>query len=106
MEAVDQLQGDIDVIDLRTIVPWDVDMVMESVRRTGRCVIVHEDCITAGFGAEISARVTDECFNYLDAPVRRCAVADIPVPYNKGLMAAVVPTTETVIAELKALLAW
>lgn len=106
MEAVDQLQGDIDVIDLRTIVPWDAEMVMESVRRTGRCVIVHEDCMTAGFGAEISARITDECFSYLDAPVRRCAVADVPVPYNKGLMAAVVPTTETVMTELKALLAW
>ncbi len=106
MEAIDQLGGDIDLIDLRTIVPWDEDMVMESVRKTSRCLIVHEDCITAGFGAEISARITQECFADLDAPVRRCAVRDVPVPYNKILMAAVVPTTETVTSEIRDLLAW
>ncbi|MFM8472906.1 MAG: transketolase C-terminal domain-containing protein [Candidatus Kapaibacterium sp.] len=106
MEAIDLLGGDIELIDLRTIVPWDEEMVLESVRKTSRCLIVHEDGITAGFGAEISARITQECFAHLDAPVRRCAVRDIPVPYNKSLMAAVVPTTETVTQEIRTVLSW
>ncbi|MFM7773231.1 MAG: transketolase C-terminal domain-containing protein, partial [Candidatus Kapaibacterium sp.] len=84
----------------------DEEMVLESVRKTSRCLIVHEDGITAGFGAEISARITQECFAHLDAPVRRCAVRDIPVPYNKSLMAAVVPTTETVTQEIRTVLSW
>ncbi|MFM8569870.1 MAG: alpha-ketoacid dehydrogenase subunit beta [Candidatus Kapaibacterium sp.] len=106
MAAIDQLGGDSELLDLRTIVPWDEEMVLESVRKTSRCLIVHEDGITAGFGAEISARITQECFAHLDAPVRRCAVRDIPVPYNKSLMAAVVPTTETVTQEIRTVLSW
>ncbi len=106
IEAIDQLGADVELIDLRTIVPWDRECVLESVRKTGRCLIVHEDGLTCGFGAEIGATVSDECFRYLDAPVKRVAVADIPVPYSKTLMAAVVPTTHDVLVALKTVLGW
>ncbi len=106
LEAADQLSASVDIIDLRTIVPWDRECVLESVRRTGRCLIVHEDGMSCGFGSEISAVVSDECFRYLDAPVQRLAVADVPVPYNKTLMAAVVPRTEDVVRVLQSLLNW
>ncbi len=106
VEAVDQVKRSIDVLDLRTIAPWDREAVVASVRRTGRCLIVHEDGLTNGFGAEISAVLMQECFAYLDAPVQRLAVADVPVPYNKTLMAAVVPSTDDVVKALNELLAW
>jgi len=80
-----------DVIDLRSIIPWDKKMVFDSVKKTGRCLIVHEDNRTAGFGAEISAEISDELFQYLDAPVKRLAFPDIPVPYNINLMNSVLP---------------
>jgi 2-oxoisovalerate dehydrogenase E1 component len=104
--AVDQAGEDIEIIDLRTIVPWDGEAVMASVRRTNRCMVLHEDTITAGFGAEIAATISRECFNALDAPVVRCASADVPIPYNKGMMDAVIPTIEEVAAQLRSLLAY
>ena len=102
--AVEQLGEDIEIIDLRTIVPWDTDCVLNSVRRTNRCMVLHEDTITAGFGAEIAAVIMKECFTHLDAPVVRLASADVPIPYNKGMMDAVIPTIDRVAQELKALL--
>ena len=104
--AVDQTGEDIEIIDLRTIVPWDREAVMASVRRTNRCMVLHEDTITAGFGAEIAAAISGECFSSLDAPVVRCATADVPIPYNKGMMDAVIPTIEEVAAQLRSLLAY
>ncbi len=104
--AVDRAGEDIEIIDLRTIVPWDGEAVMASVRRTNRCMVLHEDTITAGFGAEIAATISRECFNALDAPVVRCASADVPIPYNKGMMDAVIPTIEEVAAQLRSLLAY
>ncbi len=95
---------DCDVIDLRTLSPWDSDMVLSSVSRTGRCLIVHEDSGTAGFGSEIAARVADEAFLDLDAPVRRLTMPDIPSPHNPVLMNAAVPSVETIRVELTALL--
>ena len=71
-----------DVIDLRTLNPWDRDMVLDSVRRTRRCLIVHEDLRTGGFGAEIAAVVADEAFLDLDAPVARVTMPDIPSPHH------------------------
>ena len=71
-----------DVIDLRTLMPWDREMVLESVRRTRRCLIVHEDLRTGGFGAEIAAVVADEAFLDLDAPVARVTMPDIPSPHH------------------------
>ena len=102
--AVEQTGEDIEIIDLRTIVPWDKDCVLNSVRKTNRCMVLHEDTITAGFGAEIAAVIMKECFTHLDAPVVRLASADVPIPYNKGMMDAVIPTIDRVAQELKALL--
>ena len=69
-QAVDQLGADIEVIDLRWIVPWDQELVAESVDRTGRCLVVHEDVRTGGFGGEVASWVAETCFSSLDAPCR------------------------------------
>jgi 2-oxoisovalerate dehydrogenase E1 component len=92
-----------EILDLRTLMPWDREAVLESVKRTRRCLIVHEDLITAGFGAEIAAVVAQECFFDLDAPVTRLAMPDIPSPHNPTLMEWALPSVEqiaTKIAEL------
>lgn len=85
LAAMDELPDDvsIELIDLRSIYPWDVDTVVESVRKTGRCVIVHEAPMTAGFGAEVSSRVQEECFLHLHAPVQRVTGFDTIMPYYK-----------------------
>ncbi|SFS96315.1 alpha-ketoacid dehydrogenase subunit beta [Halostagnicola kamekurae] len=81
LEAVDELEGvDADVIDLRTISPFDKETVLESVEKTGRCVVVHEAAKTGGFGAEIIATINDEALMYLEAPVNRVTGFDVPVP--------------------------
>jgi 2-oxoisovalerate dehydrogenase E1 component len=103
-KAAAQLGGDIDVIDLRTLSPWDKETVVASVSRTHRCLIVHEDNITAGFGAEISAYLTDNVFFEFDAPPRRLAMPDVPSPHNPQLMDAVVPNIERITAAMKDLL--
>ena len=104
-QAVDQVSADIEVIDLRTIAPWDKRAVLDSVRKTGRCLIVHEDTLTSGFGAEIAATVASDAFWELDAPVQRIAIPDVPTPYHPSLMAAVVPSTETIEQRIRELLA-
>jgi len=104
LEAVERLGADAEVIDLRTLVPWDVESVLASVRKTSRCLIVHEDTWTCGFGAEIAATVAREAFRWLDAPVERVAAPDCPVPYNRVLMDAVIPTVEQIAAVLAQLL--
>jgi len=83
--AMDELPDDVSVelIDLRTCWPLDIDTIAESVRKTGRCVVVHEAPLTAGLGAEISARVQEECFLHLEAPVQRCTGFDTVMPYYK-----------------------
>jgi 2-oxoisovalerate dehydrogenase E1 component len=89
-----------DVIDLRTLMPWDSEMVLESVRTTRRCLIVHEDLRTGGFGAEIAAVVADEAFLDLDAPVARVTMPDIPSPHHPSLLEAAVPSVERIRAEI------
>ncbi|HET7378098.1 MAG TPA: transketolase C-terminal domain-containing protein, partial [Anaerolineae bacterium] len=96
--------GSIEVIDLRTIVPWDKATVLKSVSKTGKCLIVHEDGWTVGFGAEIAATIAQEAFYDLDAPIVRLATPDVPVPYNVGLMDSVVPTVEKIREEIERLL--
>ncbi len=81
----------VEVIDLRTIAPWDREAVLASVRKTHRCLIVHEDNLTAGFGAEIAGTLAQEAFWFLDAPVERLAPRDIPMPYHPDLLEAVLP---------------
>jgi 2-oxoisovalerate dehydrogenase E1 component len=83
---------DVELIDLRTLSPWDKAAVLESVQKTRRCLIVHEDTLTAGFGAEIAAVVGREAFYHLDAPVERLTMPDIPNPHNPLLLEAAVPT--------------
>jgi len=95
-QAVESSGTDAEIIDLRTISPWDKDAVFESIKKTNRCLIVHEDNRTAGFGAEISANITESLFKYLDAPVERLTMPDIPMPYNVNLMKSVLPGTEQI----------
>ncbi len=90
-KAIGESGVDVDLIDLRTIAPWDRQTVLESVRKTNRCLIVHEDLMTAGFGAEVAAVLAKEAFFFLDAPVERVAIPDVPTPYAPNLMDAVVP---------------
>jgi 2-oxoisovalerate dehydrogenase E1 component len=89
-----------DVIDLRTLMPWDREMVLESVRRTRRCLIVHEDLRSGGFGAEIAAVVADEAFLDLDAPVARVTMPDIPSPHNPVLLEAAIPSVARIRAKI------
>ncbi len=86
VNALQQLAGlSADLIDLRSLLPWDKETVLESVRRTGKLIVLHEDTLTGGIGAEITACVTTECFQYLDAPVIRCGALDTPVPMSPAL---------------------
>jgi 2-oxoisovalerate dehydrogenase E1 component len=103
-EAVDELGIAADIIDLRTIMPWDKSAILNSIKRTNRCMIVHEDNRTAGFGAEISAVLVREAFQYLDAPIDRVTMPDIPVPYNVGLMESVLPSTNKIRERIEKLL--
>lgn len=102
-EAAEETGISADILDLRTIMPWDKEAVLESVKKTNRCLIVHEDTKTAGFGAEISAVISQEAFRYLDAPVERLTMPDIPVPYNVGLMNSVLPDKEAIAEKMEEL---
>ncbi len=93
-----------DVIDLRTLMPWDKEAVLESVRRTRRCLIVHEDLKSAGFGAEIAAVVADEAFMELDAPVLRLTMPDIPSPHNPVLLEWALPSVARIRAKIDELI--
>jgi 2-oxoisovalerate dehydrogenase E1 component len=106
--ATQQLGADhgVEIIDLRTITPWDHDIVAESVRRTGRLLVVHEDRLTGGFGGEIAAFAADECFEHLDAPVLRLAAADTLVAYEPTLEEATLPQVDDIVGDLRHLLAY
>jgi 2-oxoisovalerate dehydrogenase E1 component len=104
IDAADRFSGDVDLLDLRTIMPWDRAAVLASVRRTGRCLIVHEDTTTAGFGAEIAAVLAREAFWHLDAPIERLTVDDVPMPYHEVLLQAVLPDAERIALRVAALL--
>ena len=83
MQAIEKSGKSIELVDLRTIYPFDIDAVEASVRKTGRCVVVHEAPLTCGFGSEISARIMERCFLHLEAPVQRVAGFDTIMPYYK-----------------------
>jgi pyruvate/2-oxoglutarate/acetoin dehydrogenase E1 component len=93
-----------EVIDLRTLAPLDIDTVAASVEKTGRALIVCEDCKTAGVSAEIAARVIEECFDFLQAPIRRVAAADAPVPCSDVLERAALPDAQKIVDAAAALL--
>jgi 2-oxoisovalerate dehydrogenase E1 component len=101
--ALEQTGINADLIDLRTLRPWDKDMVLESVKKTGRCLIVHEDNISAGFGAEIAAILAKEAFFYLDAPIERLATADIGNPHDPKLMEHALPNPESIAQRMREL---
>jgi 2-oxoisovalerate dehydrogenase E1 component len=93
----------VEVIDLRTLNPLDKGTILTSVKKTGKVLIVHEDTLTGGFGAEIAAIVASEAFERLDAPVQRVAAKDAPVPYGPELEAAMLPQESHIIAALERL---
>ncbi len=99
LETAEKLAAEgisVEVIDPRTLVPFDTETVIQSVKKTGRAVIVHEAHKTAGIGAEISAQITENAFEYLDAPIIRLGAKQCPLPFNLGLENAVVPQPEDI----------
>ena len=91
----------VEILDLRTITPWDRDAVLESVRKTSKALVLHEDTRTGGFGAEIAATIAEEVFEHLDAPVRRIAAPDTPVPFSPPLEKRFIPQVEDVVRGLR-----
>jgi 2-oxoisovalerate dehydrogenase E1 component len=104
LDAVKDFSGRVTLLDLRTILPWDKNSVMESVYHTGKVLIVHEDTITNGFAGEVIATINEQAFHALDAPITRIATPDIPIPYNIGLMDAVIPSVNRIKEGIKILL--
>lgn len=98
------LEGSVELIDLRTLQPWDEKKVINSVKKTGKVLIVHEDNKTCGFGAEIAARIAEEAFEYLDAPIIRVAAKDTPIPYAEPLENNTLPTENTIKEAIEKLL--
>lgn len=98
------IEASIELIDLRTIIPWDKDAVLASLGKTGKCLIVHEDIGLAGFGAEIAAILAQEAFFDLDGPVERITAPSVPVPFNLELMTAVVPGLDRIKKRMEDLL--
>ena len=93
----------VEVVDLRTLVPFDRETVLDSVRKTGKVVVVHEDNLTGGFGAEVAAVLAADAFEYLDAPVRRAAALDTPVPFAPPLEREYMPTEDDILAAVREL---
>jgi pyruvate dehydrogenase E1 component beta subunit len=91
-----------EVIDLRTLKPLDMDTVAESIRKTHRAVIVHEACRTGGFGSELAARIQDELFDELDAPVKRVGARDVPIPFSPPMEDFVLPNVSDVLEAVHA----
>jgi len=97
---------DAEIVDLRTIVPLDEETVLRSVRKTGKALIVHEDSVFMGFGAEMAARIADGAFEHLDAPVKRLGALDSFVPFAANLESAVLPSTEGIASAIEDLAAY
>ena len=93
----------IEILDLRTLIPWDKAAVLKSVEKTSKALVLHEDTRTGGFGAEIAATIAEDAFEDLDAPVKRIAAPDTPVPFSPALEKAFIPQVEDVAAGLREL---
>jgi pyruvate dehydrogenase E1 component beta subunit len=107
MDAAETLSKEgisVEVIDLRTLHPLDMQTVSESVSRTGRAMVVTEDCLTAGVSAELSARIMEEAFDFLEEPVVRLSGEDIPIPVSPQLEQGSVPGVERIMSTVKMLL--
>jgi len=96
----------VEILDLRTLAPYDWESIRASVEKTSRVIVAHEDTLSFGYGAEIAARIADELFTSLDAPVKRVGALDTWVGYHPQLEAAILPQTETLAAEMEKLLGW
>jgi 2-oxoisovalerate dehydrogenase E1 component len=96
----------VEVIDLRSLSPWDHELVAESVKKTSRVLVAYEDNVSWGFGAEVAAWIGDHLFEYLDAPVQRKAALDTPVAYSPPLEDVILPQTETIEKAIRELLAY
>jgi 2-oxoisovalerate dehydrogenase E1 component len=94
----------IEIVDIRTLAPLDTETIYESVKKTGKVIVIHEDTLTGGFGGEIASRISEECFENLDGPVRRFAAADTPIAFHPNLEREVLPTRNRIYDELKKLL--
>src|SRR5436190_3755752 len=106
-EAASRLDDvSIEIVDLRTVLPWDKEAVLASVRKTSKVLVLHEDTRTGGFGAEIAATIAEEAFEDLDAPVRRITAPDSPVPFSPSLEAAFIPQVDDIVAGLRELAAY
>jgi 2-oxoisovalerate dehydrogenase E1 component beta subunit len=109
LEAAERLAGEgisAEVIDLRSLLPFDEELVLESVRKTSRALIVHEDTLTGGVGAEFAARIGEKAFEYLDAPVLRVASLDTPIPYSPPLEDFFMPDTGIIATAARKLAAY
>jgi 2-oxoisovalerate dehydrogenase E1 component beta subunit len=95
-----------EILDLRTVIPWDRKAVLASVEKTSKVLVLHEDTLTGGFGAEIAATIAEEAFEHLDAPVKRIAAPDAPVPFSPPLEKAFIPQVDDVVTGLKELAAY
>jgi pyruvate/2-oxoglutarate/acetoin dehydrogenase E1 component len=102
-EAAAQVDASVEIVDLRTVMPWDKQAVLDSARKTSKVLVLHEDTRTGGFGAEIAATIAEEAFEDLDAPVRRIAAPDTPVPFSPVLEKAFIPQVEDVARGLREL---
>jgi 2-oxoisovalerate dehydrogenase E1 component len=96
--------ADVEVLDLRSLIPLDREAILATVRKTGKVLVVHEDKVFSGFGAEIAAFITDEAFEYLDGPVRRVGSTFTPVGFNRILEAAILPDTDRILSAARELL--
>lgn len=107
LEAAEQLakeEIDVEIVDLRTLKPLDFALIAESVKKTYNVLIVHEACLTGGFGAEIAARIGEELFDYLDAPVMRIGAKDVPIPFSPVMEGFVLPKVSDVVEGVKKVL--
>ncbi|MCX6121615.1 MAG: dehydrogenase E1 component subunit alpha/beta [Ignavibacteriales bacterium] len=101
--AIESNGVSVEVIDLRTLNPLDEETIYQSVKKTNKVAVIHEDTLTGGFGAEIAALISTNCFEYLDAPVVRIAALDTPIPYSPPLEDAVLPNKQKILAALERL---
>lgn len=110
LEAAEQVQAEdglsVEVIDLRSLAPMDEEAIYRTVKKTNRLLVVHEDTRTGGIAGEITARVSETCFEWLDAPVLRVTAADIPLPYAPALEDYVLPQTTDIVRALRRLAAY